>query len=206
MVIAGAGGHAMEVLDILISKNQAGEIVFFDEFRNQRYFEGKYPILKTEKELKHHFLQDPRFILGTGNPKTRKKFYERFSDLGGNTIVLRGNGNLCSDTASIETADIMNLCFVGPKVQIGRGTLINCGALVHHEVSVGEFCEIAPRAVLLGKVKLGDFVMVGSNATILPNVKIGNHVFIGAGAVIHKDVPDNVTIAGVPGKIIKFSE
>ena len=34
-------------------------------------------------------------------------------------------------------------------------------------------------------------------------VVIGNNVKIGANAVILKDVPSNVTIVGVPGKIVK---
>lgn len=206
MVIAGAGGHALEIFDILVSQNQEDEIVFFDEINTSRFFEGKCSILKTDEELKIHFLNDPRFILGTGNPKLRKRFYDRFYELGGKHCAVRGNGNVCSESASFESADIMNLCFLGPKSRIGNGTIINCGALVHHEVSVGAFCEIAPRAVLLGRVQVGDFVMVGANATILPNIKIGNHVIVGAGAVINKNVPDNVTIAGVPGKQIKVNE
>ena len=32
---------------------------------------------------------------------------------------------------------------------------------------------------------------------------IGNNVKIGANAIILKDVPSNVTIVGVPGKIVK---
>lgn len=35
------------------------------------------------------------------------------------------------------------------------------------------------------------------------NVKVGNNVVIAAGAVVVHDVPDNVTVAGVPAKIIK---
>ena len=33
-------------------------------------------------------------------------------------------------------------------------------------------------------------------------IKIGNNVKIGANAVVLKDVPDNSTVVGIPGKII----
>lgn len=33
-------------------------------------------------------------------------------------------------------------------------------------------------------------------------IKIGNNVKIGANAVVLKNVPDNVTVVGIPGKIV----
>ena len=98
---------------------------------------------------------------------------------------------------------IFNHCFIGSLAVIGRGTLVNTGAQVHHEVQIGEFCEISPKAVILGDAKIGNYTRIGANATVLPKINIGNHVTIGAGSVITKDVPDNVTVVGVPGKIIK---
>ena len=50
---------------------------------------------------------------------------------------------------------------------------------------------------------IGDNVFKGTNSCILGNVKIGNNVVIAAGAVVVHDVPDNVTVAGIPAKIIK---
>ena len=59
------------------------------------------------------------------------------------------------------------------------------------------------KAILKDKYKrhpdLGNNVMVGSGAKVLGPIKIGNNVKIGANAVILKNVPDNVTVVGVPG-------
>ena len=33
-------------------------------------------------------------------------------------------------------------------------------------------------------------------------IKVGNNVAIGANAVVNKDIPDNVTVGGIPAKII----
>ena len=35
------------------------------------------------------------------------------------------------------------------------------------------------------------------------NITIGNHVRIGAGSVVVNDVPDNCTVVGIPGRIVK---
>jgi acetyltransferase-like isoleucine patch superfamily enzyme len=44
---------------------------------------------------------------------------------------------------------------------------------------------------------------IGSSATIICGVTIGENAIVGAGAVVTKDVPANVTVAGVPAKVIK---
>lgn len=67
----------------------------------------------------------------------------------------------------------------------------------------GDFCEKAQSATLLGKVSLGNQVVAGANATILPGIQVGNRVIIGAGTVVTKNIPDDVKVIGVPGKIIK---
>ena len=56
---------------------------------------------------------------------------------------------------------------------------------------------------LRGCPSIGNNVFIGTNSCILGNVKIGNNVVIAAGAVVVHDVPDNVTVAGVPARIIK---
>lgn len=202
MIVAGAGGHALELLDILISNGETKGVFFFDEINVDKYFQGTYPILSTENEVKKEFLEDPRFILGTGNPKVRHQFYSRFSNLGGKLISVQGKGVAFSNfSIGADQADIFNLCFIGANTQIGKGCLINTGAQIHHEVKIGEFTEVNPGAVLLGKVEIGSFCSIGANATILPKVKIGNSVTVGAGSVVTQDVQDGVIVMGVPGRI-----
>ena len=50
---------------------------------------------------------------------------------------------------------------------------------------------------------LGDNVTVGTGAKVLGNIRIGDNVKIGGNSVVVKDVPDNCTVVGVPGRIIK---
>jgi len=46
-------------------------------------------------------------------------------------------------------------------------------------------------------------VLIGAGAKVLGSIKIGDDSKIGAGSVVLKDVPENSTVVGIPGRIIQ---
>ena len=50
--------------------------------------------------------------------------------------------------------------------------------------------------------KIADGVLIGAGAKIIGNIEIGHCARIAAGSVVIKPVPNNVTVAGVPAKIV----
>ena len=50
------------------------------------------------------------------------------------------------------------------------------------------------------KIRYG--VMIGAGAKILGNIEIGHCARIAAGSVVLKTVPNNVTVAGVPARVV----
>ena len=82
------------------------------------------------------------------------------------------------------------------------------GIVIHHESRVGEGTIIYQNVCLGGKKKekgptIGKNCVLGAGCCILGNIKIGNNVKIGANAVVLENIPDNCTVVGVPGKIVK---
>lgn len=80
------------------------------------------------------------------------------------------------------------------------GIVINGGTIIGNNVNIGQFLTIGTNHKT--PAKIGDNVYIGPNVCIVEDVIIENDVTIGAGAVVTKDVPSNVTVAGVPAKII----
>ena len=84
-------------------------------------------------------------------------------------------------------------------VVIGETTIIGDHVMIYQGVTLG--------GVSTSKGKrhptIGNHVVVGANASVLGNINIGNNVRIGAGSVVVKDVPDDCTVIGVPGKVVK---
>jgi serine O-acetyltransferase len=76
--------------------------------------------------------------------------------------------------------------------------------------SIGSFFWVNQQVTIGFKDKsgcptIGNNVTIGAGAKVLGKIKIGNNVAIGANAVVLKDVPDNCTVVGVPGRIVKLN-
>lgn len=206
MIIAGAGGHALDVLDALLTNsNTLGDINFYDDTAStQKMLHNKYTILKNLEQAKACLATDNGFYLGVGDPTSRYQLYEKMISSGGLLKSVHSSlAWISTFAADIEFCDVLQFSLIGAKTKIGKGSMINARSNVHHEVTIGEFTEVSPAVTILGKVTIGSFCQIGTGAIILPKVKIGSNVIIGAGSVVNKDVPDNSVVVGVPGKKIK---
>jgi serine O-acetyltransferase len=104
---------------------------------------------------------------------------------------------------------------IHPGAKIGKNLFIDhgTGIVIGETAEIGDSCTIYHGVTLGGlgnsQIKrhptIGNNVMIGCGAKILGPIRIGNNVKIGANAVVLKDVPDNSTIVGVPGKMIKHN-
>ena len=102
---------------------------------------------------------------------------------------------------------------IHPGARIGRRFFIDHGM----GVVIGETAEIGDDVLLYQGVTLGgtgnekgkrhptlgDNVVIGAGAKVLGSIRIGNHVKIGAGSVVVHPVPDNSTVVGIPGKVVR---
>jgi serine O-acetyltransferase len=103
-------------------------------------------------------------------------------------------------------------CDIHPAAQIGRGIFLDhaTGLVVGETAVVDDDVSMLHDVTLGGtgkehedrhpKIRYG--VMIGAGAKILGNIEVGHCARIAAGSVVVKAVPNNVTVAGVPAKVI----
>lgn len=102
---------------------------------------------------------------------------------------------------------------IHPGAVIGKGCFIDHGnGIVIGETAVlGENVKLYQGVTLGGTGKqkgkrhpsLKNNVMVGAGTRILGAVTIGENSKIGAGSVVLSDIPDNCTVVGIPGKVVR---
>lgn len=104
-------------------------------------------------------------------------------------------------------------------IEIHPGATIGNRFFIDHGMGVviGETAEIGDDVTLYHGVTLGgtswnkgkrhptlhDGVVVGAGAKVLGPIVVGQNARIGSNAVVTKDVPESVTVVGIPGRIIR---
>lgn len=116
-----------------------------------------------------------------------------------------------------QTARFLTGIEIHPGAQIGPGLFIDhgMGVVIGETTEIGKNCVLFHNVTLGGTGKhkrkrhptLGDNVFIGTGAIILGPVQIGSNVSIGANTFIYMcDVPDNSTVVGTPGKIVRLND
>jgi serine O-acetyltransferase len=103
-------------------------------------------------------------------------------------------------------------CDIHPAARIGRGIFLDhaTGVVVGETAVIDDDVSILHDVTLGGtgkeagdrhpKIRYG--VMIGAGAKILGNIEVGHCARIAAGSVLLKSVPNNVTVAGVPARVV----
>ena len=192
IILFGAGGHALSVIDV-IEKNKKYKILFIlDNFSGSV---GKYKVYKQNKDLNYYKKYSKNVCIAFGQIKNSTKRSKLYKELIDNKFLLPkiiSPHAIVSDTAVVGNGSIiMHQALINSFSKIGENCIINSKALVEHGVKVENNCHLATGAVVNGDsiIKKGSFI--GSNSTIIQGITIGDNSIIGAGRVVKKNLPKN---------------
>ena len=90
---------------------------------------------------------------------------------------------------------------VGAGSHVGNFCIVNTGAILDHDSTLGDFSHLCPGVVTGCHVKIGNRTTVGLGAMIRDHIMIGDNCTIGMGSVVLNDIPDNSTAWGNPARI-----
>jgi serine O-acetyltransferase len=103
-------------------------------------------------------------------------------------------------------------CDVHPAARIGRGMFLDhaTGLVVGETAVIGDNVSMLHDVTLGGTgkdhgdrhPKIADGVLIGAGAKIIGNIEVGHCARVAAGSVVLTAVPHNVTVAGIPAKIV----
>ena len=105
------------------------------------------------------------------------------------------------------------------QIEIHPGATIACGVFIDHGAGlvIGETAIVEKGVMLYHGVTLGgtgkdvgkrhptvrEGALVSAHAQVIGPIEIGAKAKVGAGAVVVSDVPSDVTVVGIPAKIVR---
>lgn len=93
------------------------------------------------------------------------------------------------------------ICHAGTIV-VNEHSRIGANVRIHVGVNIGNYSLFDENWRADNTPTIGNNVYIGPGVKIYGKISIGNDVAIGANSVVNKDIPDHVTVAGIPAKII----
>lgn len=201
ILIVGAGGHALVVVDALRCDGWRAEDIVLCDHNEQRV--GAI-LAGLEVKSVPPVSTVGRFHVAIGQNIVRRRLQRELSQAGGQAMTIVHPAAVVSKSALVEPGCLITAqSVVGPDVHVGEGVIVNHGAVVDHECIVGAFAHIGPGATLGGAAILEEACLIGAGARVLPGVVVGCETILGAGAVATDDLQAGAVYVGIPAMPVR---
>ena len=198
IIIFGAGGHALSVADILLSRGDCQISCMVDK---QKGVMAGIPVVNENHILAQ---SSTKAIVAIGDNFIRKKVSEDLAQKGYKLINAISPKSYVSDRAILgRGVAVMPFSAIGPGTSVGDGCIINTRASIDHDCNIGFYVHIAPGSTVCGFAEIGNCSFICAGATVIDKIKIGKCCTVGAGSVVIRNLADDCIVAGVPAKNIR---
>lgn len=200
LAILGASGHGKVVADTAECCGWQS-VEFFDDAWPGVQKNGVWPVVGDTAALMCRLADFAGVLVAIGNNRIRQAKLHELQAEGARLVKLIHPAATVSRYAVIGDGTVV---FAGAVVNAGArinlGGILNTGCSIDHDCLLGDAVHISPGARLAGGVRVGDLSWIGIGASVRQLVRIGAHAMVGAGSAVVSDIPDDVTVAGVPAK------
>ncbi|MCO4853023.1 acetyltransferase [Bacillus vallismortis] len=204
VAIVGDGGHGKVIRELINTRSDTRlAAVLDDKFRTfqdgKEWYTGPPEAASEVRRL----IPDVLFLIAIGNNRIRKQQAERLGLKKEDFITLIHPSAIVSKSAVIgEGTVVMAGAIIQADARIGAHCIINTGAVAEHDNYISDYVHLSPRVTLSGAVAVQEGAHVGTGAAVIPQLTIGSWSIVGAGSAVIRSIPDRVTAAGAPARII----
>lgn len=207
--IIGSGDFAKEVYiwtkDTLTREENFMGFIDNNDQKKVVSIGGKfYPIIQ-EIDFLHRISPSPslNLFIGIGNPRLIENIFRKFQNYRFPNLI---HPNTSGDFSSVKMG-VGNIitpgCALTVDISIGNGNIFNLNTTIGHDTVIGDFNVFNPGSHISGGTKIGSLNFFGTNCSVLQHLEIENGNTIGAMTLINKNISSDLTIVGVPGRLLK---
>ncbi|MEC8333085.1 MAG: acetyltransferase [Verrucomicrobiota bacterium] len=157
LILFGASGHAMDVLD-------AASLIGYEEFilvttDGSSDIIGKEALKETDFDPSVY--TDWDCIVAIGNIAHRKYFFSKYARMRQVSII--SPSAVVSRSASIGSGCYVGaFAYIGPNSVLSEACIVNTHTTIGHDSTIGAYSQIGPKVCIPGNVSIGESVFVGA--------------------------------------------
>jgi sugar O-acyltransferase (sialic acid O-acetyltransferase NeuD family) len=190
IVLIGAGGHCVSVIDVIESTKMFNIVGILDSQKVAGEKVLNYEVLGNDS-LIHSFDKNKiAFAITVGqikNVQPRIDIANLLSFYNCPTII--ASTAYVSKYAKVGRGTIiMHHALVNANTNIGEFCILNTKSLIEHDSTIGNFTHISTGAILNGNCTVMDEVFIGSNTTLMQGVQISKGNVVSAGSFIKRSI------------------
>ncbi len=202
LLIIGGGGHGKVVADAALEQGDWQQIVFLDDRYPSLDVVLDWPVVARIADAGSYRDKFVDAVIAVGDNKRRLELLGMARDLGFGLPVIRHPDAVISRSADIGAGTVVFAqSAVNAAARLGEGCIVNTGATIDHDCVLADGVHVSPGAHLGGGVRVGRRSWIGIGACVREMSVIGEQVTVGAGAAVVGNIPDGVTVTGVPATI-----
>ena len=209
LVILGASGNALDILDVVeainakaptwnvvgvlddakIAEGTFAGLAILGRLSDAQRFDRAWFIsaIGSDRSFRHR----PRIVASTGVP------LNRFATLIHPLAAVSARAKLGQGVCVNAGVSVAGNVAIGDCVSLGPGSIVG------HDSSIENHAMLAPAAVVSGFCRIGVCCYLGAAATVRQRVRIGAGALVGMGAVVLADVEAGAVVIGNPARVLE---
>ncbi|MCH2176678.1 MAG: acetyltransferase [Lentisphaeria bacterium] len=199
VILLGAGPYAEEIGAIIDEEEKLilnGFIQDTNAKIDHEILSKKIYFIDNTEEI----LSKNLFLSAIGSPK-RKNLIQQIIAKGGSFTSHIHSTAIVPQTVELGIDVVIGVrSVIANFTSIANHVLVNRCVTIGHHTNISSYVTVSPGANIAGCVSIGEGSYIGMGAVIIDGVNIGKNAIVGAGAVVTRDVPDGLTVVGVPAK------
>jgi sugar O-acyltransferase (sialic acid O-acetyltransferase NeuD family) len=185
IILFGAGGHALSVIDVIETTKKFKILFLIDNFDG---FVENYQVYKEKKNLEYYKKYTKNVFISIGHIKNPAPRIKLFKELKEKKFIfpkiISPNAYVSRRTEIGDGTIIMHHALVNSNVKIGSNCIINSKALIEHGTEIESNCHVSTASIINGDCKIKKNSFIGSNSVVIQKTKIKQNSIIGAGKII----------------------
>ena len=205
LILIGGGENAVVVAEAARLANPGRPLAGFVDVRPPASSALELPWLGDDNEglrLARAGAHDFVIAVGaTGRHPLRRALATRYESAGAWFATIVHPRAIVSPTAVLGAGSIVLAgAVLNAGSVLGAHCLVNTGAILEHDVGLGDYGIVGPGGIIGGGTTIGPDAFLGLGCRVRDHLHLGRRVLLAMGAVLVADAPDDAVLVGVPAR------